>query len=120
MSTTPRPLRSPWLGEGLTSATRDESGRKSGANMTIYGFAGRELVGRRGSRQTVMCRNDDARQARGFGAVASAFAESAALLHAGPHPGRSRGGRGPRYERPGWVKKAAGGPAVVRRPARLA
>src|SRR5262245_5090541 len=64
MSTTPRPLRSPWLGEGLTSATRDESGRKSGANMTIYGFAGRDLSGRRGSRQTVMCRNDDAIQAR--------------------------------------------------------
>jgi hypothetical protein len=26
------------LGEGLTSATRDESGRKSGANMAIYRF----------------------------------------------------------------------------------
>src|SRR4029453_8097648 len=69
MSTTARPLRSPWLGEGLTSATRDESGRKSGANMTIYGVAGRDLSGHRGSRQTVMCRNDDARQARGLGVL---------------------------------------------------
>src|SRR5262245_65526974 len=85
MSTTVRPLRSPWFGEGLTSATRDESGRKSGANMTIYGFAGRDLSGRRGPRQTVMCRNDDARQAR-RSSLLQAIAPNQRIVARWPHP----------------------------------
>src|SRR5262245_24491269 len=70
MSGASPPLRSLWFGEGLTSATREDSGRNSDA--TIRAPPGRlqepiltcaRRKARRGRRRR-LCRNNDARQAR--------------------------------------------------------
>src|SRR5262249_30060594 len=94
MSGASPPLRSLWFGEGLTSATTEDSGRNSDATIHHRPEVCRSRPDPRNTksprvRWRRLCRNNDARQAR----PRSGYGKSPDLVAGEPHPKTRRPGR---------------------------